>query len=51
MARKHLGWYCQLHSDGSDLRRELMAATDSVSQFAAAQRGFGGWAAAVEAAA
>jgi tRNA-dihydrouridine synthase B len=51
MARKHLGWYCQLHSDGSELRRELMAAADSASQFAAAQTGFGRWAAAQQAAA
>jgi tRNA-dihydrouridine synthase B len=51
MARKHLGWYCQLHTDGTELRRELMAAADSASQFAAAQVGFGRWAAAQQAAA
>jgi tRNA-dihydrouridine synthase B len=51
MARKHLGWYCQLHSDGSELRRELMAAADSASQFATAQMGFGRWVAAHQAAA
>jgi tRNA-dihydrouridine synthase B len=51
MARKHLGWYCQLHSDGSELRRELMAAVDSASQFAAAKLGFGRWVAAQQAAA
>lgn len=50
MARKHLGWYCQLHSDGSELRRELMAAADSASQFASAQLGFGRWVAAQQAA-
>jgi tRNA-dihydrouridine synthase B len=51
MARKHLGWYCQLHSEGCELRRELMAAADSASQFAAAQLGFGRWVAAQQAAA
>jgi len=43
MARKHLGWYCRQHVDGDSLRRTLMAAEDSASQFAAAQRGFAQW--------
>ena len=45
MARKHLGWYCRQHSDADQLRPLLMVAEDSVSQFAAARRGFGHWAA------
>ncbi len=44
MARKHLGWYCQQHSDAIELRRSLMAAQDSASQFATAKRGFEDWA-------
>jgi tRNA-dihydrouridine synthase B len=44
MARKHLGWYCRQHSDAIDLRPALMAAEDSASQYAAAERGFGHWA-------
>jgi tRNA-dihydrouridine synthase B len=38
MARKHLGWYCQRQPALSPLRLKLMAAEDSVSQFAVAQR-------------
>ena len=45
MARKHLGWYCRQHSAAIELRPALMAAEDSASQFAAARRGFGHWAA------
>lgn len=45
MARKHLGWYCRQHFDTESLRPQLMAAEDSVSQFDAARRGFGQWAA------
>ena len=44
MARKHLGWYCRQISEASELRQQLMAAEDSVSQFAAARRGFAHWA-------
>ena len=44
MARKHLGWYCRQHSEALDLRRRLMAAEDSASQFRAATLGFGQWA-------
>ncbi|HEX9139083.1 MAG TPA: tRNA dihydrouridine synthase DusB [Steroidobacteraceae bacterium] len=43
MARKHLGWYCLRQSGADALRRELLAATDSASQYAAARRGFGRW--------
>ena len=46
MARKHLGWYCLRHAGADALRRELLAATDSASQYAAARRGFGRWLAA-----
>jgi len=42
MARKHLGWYCQRQPDTQSRRQELMAAEDSVSQFAAARRVFAG---------
>jgi tRNA-dihydrouridine synthase B len=45
MARKHLSWYCRSHCDTSELRPSLMAAEDSASQYAAAKRGFEGWAA------
>jgi tRNA-dihydrouridine synthase B len=41
MARKHLGWYCQRLSLPSPARTELMAAEDSASQFACAERWFG----------
>jgi len=44
MARKHLGWYCRQYSEALDLRRRLMAAEDSASQFRAASQGFGQWA-------
>jgi tRNA-dihydrouridine synthase B len=46
MARKHLGWYCLRQAGADALRRELLAATDSASQYAAARRGFGRWLAA-----
>jgi tRNA-dihydrouridine synthase B len=41
MARKHLGWYCQRLSLPSQSRQELMAAADSASQFACAERWLG----------
>jgi len=44
IARKHLGWYCQLQSHASDLRPMLMAAESSVSQMEVARREFGRWA-------
>lgn len=43
VARKHLSWYCRQHAQIDALRPELMAADDSVSQFAAARRGFEHW--------
>jgi tRNA-dihydrouridine synthase B len=46
MARKHLGWYCLRQSGAHALRSELLAATDSASQYEAARRGFGRWLAA-----
>ena len=44
MARKHLSWYCRQQSDMQSLRCALMAAEDSASQFALAQRGLEQWA-------
>jgi tRNA-dihydrouridine synthase B len=43
MARKHLSWYCRQHADMEALRRALMAAEDSMSQFTAARQGFAHW--------
>jgi tRNA-dihydrouridine synthase B len=34
VARKHLGWYFEKLQDAPDVRRELMAASTSASQFA-----------------
>lgn len=51
IARKHLGWYCgQLLQDATSVRRELLAATDTGTQFASAARRFGDWAGAAVAA-
>jgi len=45
IARKHLGWYCgQLLQDATHVRRELLGAADTVTQFAQARRYFGAWA-------
>jgi tRNA-dihydrouridine synthase B len=44
IARKHLGWYCQQHSDTNELRPLLMAAETSSAQFIAAAGAFGAWA-------
>ena len=44
MARKHLARYCDLHSEFRASRAELMVAENSASQFALAERVFGGWA-------
>jgi tRNA-dihydrouridine synthase B len=44
IARKHLGWYCQQHTDTEPLRPQLMAAGSSSAQFAAVAAGFGAWA-------
>jgi tRNA-dihydrouridine synthase B len=44
IARKHLGWYCQQHTDTENLRPELMAAESSSVQFATVAARFGDWA-------
>lgn len=44
IARKHLGWYCQLQPQTETLRPQLMAAESSVSQMEAVRREFGRWA-------
>jgi len=44
MARKHLSRYCELHPATRAKRAGLLAAADSASQFALAQRAFGDWA-------
>jgi tRNA-dihydrouridine synthase B len=46
MARKHLTRYCDLHGSTARYRGALLAAEDSASQFALAQRAFGEWQAA-----
>ena len=43
IARKHLGWYCQQHTDTQGFRPQLMAAESSSAQFAAAAACFGEW--------
>jgi tRNA-dihydrouridine synthase B len=43
IARKHLGWYCQQHTDTENFRPELMAAESSSLQFAAVVARFGEW--------
>jgi len=43
IARKHLGWYCQQHTDTVDFRPALMAAENSSVQFAVAAERFGNW--------
>ncbi|MFO1504192.1 MAG: tRNA dihydrouridine synthase DusB [Steroidobacteraceae bacterium] len=44
IARKHLGWYCQQHTDTQGFRPQLMAAESSSAQFATAAACFGQWA-------
>jgi len=46
LARKHLTRYCDLHDSAARHRPALLAAEDSSSQFALAQRAFGEWQAA-----
>jgi tRNA-dihydrouridine synthase B len=48
IARKHLGWYCQQHTDTELFRPELMAAESSSVQHAVVAVRFGLWAAACE---
>jgi tRNA-dihydrouridine synthase B len=43
IARKHLGWYCQQHTDTQGFRPQLMAAESSSVQFAVAAACFGAW--------
>lgn len=43
IARKHLGWYCEQLPDSANIRRILMAAADSASQFALTQNNLDEW--------
>jgi tRNA-dihydrouridine synthase B len=43
IARKHLGWYCELLDEPALVRRELMGAADTAAQFAHALKHFGEW--------
>ena len=43
IARKHLGWYCELLDEPAPMRRELMGATSTAAQFAHALKAFDGW--------
>jgi tRNA-dihydrouridine synthase B len=43
IARKHIGWYCQQHSDTESFRPALMAAESSSVQFSAVAARFGEW--------
>jgi tRNA-dihydrouridine synthase B len=43
VARKHLGWYFEKLQDAPDVRRELMAATTSASQFALSKNSLDLW--------
>jgi tRNA-dihydrouridine synthase B len=44
IARKHLGWYCQQHTQTKSFRPMLMAADSSSAQFALARECFDAWA-------
>ena len=48
MARKHLARYCELHQSTRAARAGLLAAADSASQYALAQRAFGDWAGGID---
>ena len=48
VARKHLGWYLEKLQDAPDVRRELMAASTSASQFALSKKCLDEWARARE---
>jgi tRNA-dihydrouridine synthase B len=48
IARKHLGWYCQQHTDTESFRPALMAAETSSVQHSVVAARFGHWAAAAE---
>jgi len=43
IARKHIGWYCQQHSETESFRPALMAAESSSVQFSAVAARFGEW--------
>jgi tRNA-dihydrouridine synthase B len=43
VARKHLGWYFEKLQDAPDVRRELMAASTSASQFALSEKSLDAW--------
>ncbi len=43
VARKHLGWYLEKMQDAPDVRRELMAASTSASQFALSKKSLDEW--------
>jgi tRNA-dihydrouridine synthase B len=43
IARKHLGWYCEQLSDTGNIRRHLMSAGDTASQFALTKNYFDEW--------
>ena len=49
IARKHIGWYCQQHTDTETFRPALMAAESSSVQFAMVAARFGEWASSNEA--
>jgi tRNA-dihydrouridine synthase B len=44
IARKHLGWYCKHFDDQANVRRMLMAAQDTASQFELTNNYLGHWA-------
>ena len=48
VARKHLARYCELRPEALAHKAELLAAVDSATQYAAADRAFGEWAAAAD---
>ncbi|HZF25536.1 MAG TPA: tRNA dihydrouridine synthase DusB [Steroidobacteraceae bacterium] len=41
VARKHLSWYCQHHSEAGEFRKRVMTATTTDEQFAMAREYFG----------
>jgi tRNA-dihydrouridine synthase B len=43
IARKHLGWYCELLDEPAQIRRELMGAASTAVQFAQALKHFDYW--------
>src|SRR5438876_522185 len=51
IARKHLGWYCELLDEPAQIRGELMGAANTVVQFAQALKHFEHWVGAAAAAA